>query len=308
MSEHAGAADPLRARVLAMAQAGNEAATIAAAVGIPLQELLRRFGTEMEHERAKALVVLRQKLMKEALGQGPGAAAARRTVFRQLQVASAPLQLPLTTPVSPEAEGDDDDLSEPSVPLVNLEQMAEALRVSMPTMRKLMRRYPDLPVVGRGTNGQAYQFDAAAVIAFVKAKKAAEAEANAARDELLAQVSLPLEDVVPPEDRGLTASDRLKNAQAMLKEDEVARQRGFLVLMTDVRMVLTPVWAEMSSFLQALPNSVGRPHNLPDAVIRDLRARISAKQRELHGRIAHMLDASPAEEEKELQDGPSAAA
>lgn len=167
--------------------------------------------------------------------------------------------------------------------------MAKALRISVPTLRALIKRYDDFPVVERGAKGVPWQFDPAAVIAFVRAKREEEAAASAAKDELLAQVSLPLEEVVPPEERGLSASDRLKNAQAMLKEDEVARQRGFLILKTDLRIALTEAWGQLGQGLQAIPAVVGRRHNLPDAVVRDIRGLIAAQQRAIHAKLADLL-------------------
>lgn len=167
--------------------------------------------------------------------------------------------------------------------------MAQALRVSVPTLRALIKRHDDFPVVERGAKGVPWQFDPAEVIAFVKRKKDEEAAAGAAKDDLLAQFSMPLEDVVPIEERGLSPTDRRALAQAMLKEDELAKQRGFLVLKTDLRVTLTECWAQLGQGLQAIPGIVGRRHNLPDQVVRDIRALISAQQRAIHAKLADML-------------------
>lgn len=172
---------------------------------------------------------------------------------------------------------------------VNLEEMADKLRISLPTLRKMLRKYDDFPVVSEGRNGVAWQLDPAAVIDFVQRKREAEAASEAERDDLLAQISLPIEDLLPPEERTLSAADRLKTAQAMLKEDEVARQRGHLVLKTDMRARLTEAWVPLTQFLQALPGQVGRRHNLPDAVVRDMRRAIETQQRELHRRLQDLL-------------------
>lgn len=277
-----------RPQILAMAGSGVAPATIAAAIGVPEADLVAHVGREIEAERAKMVALIGQGLVKRALkGESREAIAAAQAWLRQAQAVSA-------SPVAPAAAPSPDGIdAPPRGPLANLDQMAEALRISLPTMRKLLRRYPELPIVSRGTNGQAWQFDPAAVIAFVREQRAAEAAANAAKDELLAQISLPLEEAVPPEERGLSASDRLKNAQAMLKEDEVARQRGFLVLTSEMRQRLAPAWAEMSQSLQALPATLGRRHNLPDAVVRDMRAMIAAKQREIHAKLQDLLGAPP---------------
>lgn len=181
------------------------------------------------------------------------------------------------------------------VPLtVNLEEMAAKLRVALSTLRDWMRRHPDFPIVAEGRSGVAWQLDPAAVIAFVQQKRAEEAASKAQRDELLAQIALPMDDLLPPEERALTPTDRLKMAQAMLKEDEVARQRGHLVLKTDMRARLTEAWVPLTQFLQALPGQVGRRHNLPDVVVRDMRRAIETQQRELHRRLVDLLSPSTA--------------
>ena len=184
---------------------------------------------------------------------------------------------------------------------VNLEEMAEKLRISLPTLRKTMRRYDDFPVVAEGSSGVPWQLDPEAVIAFVQTKRDEEAAALSQRDDLLSQVSLPMEDLLPEAERTLSAAERLKVAQAMRVEDEVAKQRGFLVLTSDMRMRLTDAWTPLSQFLASLPGQMGRRHNLPDAVVRDMRRAIEAQQRELHRKLKDMLsdDAEPPPEEQE---------
>jgi phage terminase Nu1 subunit (DNA packaging protein) len=184
---------------------------------------------------------------------------------------------------------------------VNLEEMADKLRISLPTLRKMMRKYPDFPVEAEGSNGVPWHLDPQAVIAFVQAKRDEEAAARDQRDDLLAQVSLPIEELRPEDERTLSAAERLKVAQAMRVEDEVAKQRGFLVLTSDMRMRLTDAWTPLSQFLAGLPAQLGRRHNLPDAVVRDMRRAIEAQQRELHRKLRALLsdDAEPPPEEEE---------
>jgi phage terminase Nu1 subunit (DNA packaging protein) len=172
---------------------------------------------------------------------------------------------------------------------VNLEEMAAKLRISLSTLRDWMRRHPDFPIIAEGRSGVPWQLDPAAVIAFVEQKRAEETASKAERSELLAQINLPIEDLLPAEERALTPAERLKLAQAMSKEDEVARQRGFLVLTSDMRTRLTEAWGPLAQFLNALPGQVGRRHNLPDAVVRDMRRMIETQQRELHRRLKDLL-------------------
>ena len=190
-------------------------------------------------------------------------------------------------------------------PTINLEQMAEALHISRPTMRELLKRYPDMPVVRRGSNGVPWQFDKAAVIDFVQAKRAEEAAAGAARDEYLAQIMLPMEGIVSAEEEGLSPGDRLKAAQAMIKEDQLARERGFLVAKTDMRAALTEIWADLGRALQSMPTAIGRKHNLPDAVTRDMRNYVIGQQREIHRRLTALLGAF-APDPEDSEDAPAA--
>lgn len=159
--------------------------------------------------------------------------------------------------------------------VVNLEQLATVLGVSLPTMRQLLRRYPDFPVVERGTNGRAWQFDKDAAVAFVQGKRA---EKAAAHDKLLSQVQLPLDALLPPEERTASPADRLALARAMKAEDEVARARGELVFKPELRPLVTEAWAGVAKFLAALPETIGRRYNLPEAAVRDIRRLVEEQQ------------------------------
>jgi len=173
--------------------------------------------------------------------------------------------------------------------LVNLAEMARALDVSLPTMRELLVRYSDFPVVQRGGTGAVWQFDPTAVIEFMTARREEDAAAEAARSEQLAQLSFGNVDLTPEGERAFSAADRLKNANAMLKEDELRKQRGFLVQTSDMRQRLTAVWTPLTQALNALPSLIGRQHNLPEAVIRDMRRYMHDQQTQLRTRMRDLL-------------------
>jgi phage terminase Nu1 subunit (DNA packaging protein) len=173
--------------------------------------------------------------------------------------------------------------------LVNLAEMARTLDVSLPTMRDLLVRHPDFPVVQRGGTGAIWQFDPVAVIEFMTARREEEAAAEAARSEQLAQLSFGGADLTPEGERNFSAADRLKNANAMLKEDELRKQRGFLVQTSDMRQRLTAAWTPLTQALNALPSAIGRQHNLPEAVIRDMRRYMHGQQTQLRDRLRDLL-------------------
>ena len=181
--------------------------------------------------------------------------------------------------------------------LVNKRELAKLLGVSLPTMSALIDRYPDFPVEQRGGPGVEWKFRADVAKAFIADKKAEAEASSAARNELLAQFALPLLDTEEEADGPsptLSAQDRLAQARALLAEDKLAKERGFLVAKSDMRARLTPVWATLGAFLQSLPADLAERHNLPGAVVRDMRARIAQQQRELHARLLDLLPADAA--------------
>ena len=177
-----------------------------------------------------------------------------------------------------------------ALPSVNMDAMARMLDVSLPTLRDLIKRYgDDFPVVSRGAKGVAWQFDPDRVIAFMRAKQEEERAAQVARDEMLAQVVLPGLD--PPGAELVSAQERLRTAQAMRAEDELAKTRGFLVPTSDMRQRLLVIWPELTRSILAIPAQMARQHNLPPAVERDMRNRAITALRDTHGRLIHALGA-----------------
>lgn len=176
-----------------------------------------------------------------------------------------------------------------ALPSVNMDEMADLLRISLPTLRALLKQHDDFPVISRGGKGIPWQFDPSAVIAFIEAKQAEERAAEAARNELLAQVVLP--GIDPPEAGAVSAQDRLRTAQAMKAEDELAKTRGFLVAKHEMRASLLTIWPELTRSILAIPAQMARQHNLPPAVERDMRNRAITALRDTHGRLTHALGA-----------------
>lgn len=174
---------------------------------------------------------------------------------------------------------------------VNKAELAKILGVSLPTMTAILARYSEFPVEQRGGLGLEWKFDPALAKAFIATKKEEEEAANSAKSDLLAQCSLPLDELVPQGEitRSVSPVERLQHARAMLAEDKLARERQFLVPTSDMRQRLGPVWSSLGQFLQSLPAELGQRYNLPVDVIRDMRKRISEKQRELHARLGELL-------------------
>jgi len=172
--------------------------------------------------------------------------------------------------------------------LCNLDEMAEKLDISLPTMRGLTK-LDGFPIVERGRNGVPWQLNPDAVIAFVRDRRAQEAAGRLARSEALAQITLPDELLTPPELANLSTLDRYRVAQANRVELATAREAGHLVLKTDLRQQLRGAWASLMQGLLAMPSSMGRRHNLPAAVVADMRRYVEQQLRVTHGSMADLL-------------------
>lgn len=192
--------------------------------------------------------------------------------------------------------------------LVNKRELAKILRCSLPTVGALLDRYPDFPVERRGSNGVEWQFDPAAVTTFLQRRRedetAAAAEQHRERAALLDQFRLPIDDLAPPADATLTPQQRLATARARALEDKMAREAGLLVPTSQVRATLSTTLAQLNQFLAALPGTLGRQYNLPDPVVRDMRRRIEAQQRQLVAQLGALAppDTAPDDVDPEERD------
>ncbi|WBV42742.1 hypothetical protein [Pseudoroseomonas cervicalis] len=182
------------------------------------------------------------------------------------------------------------------MPVVNLQEMARLLDVSLPTMRDLTVRYPDMPIRQRGGAGTPWQFEAEEVRLFITAKREEEVEAERARSAELAQLSLLDAGLREPSERELSSKElgqEIKNAREL---DKLKLERSILLDKSQIRFLLDRSWRELTQALGAMPVQMGRRHNLPDAVVRDMRRFVQDQQTVLRDRLVALL--SP-----ELRDG-----
>jgi phage terminase Nu1 subunit (DNA packaging protein) len=154
--------------------------------------------------------------------------------------------------------------------LVNKAELADLIRCSLPTLGKLIKKYPDLPVERRGRNGEQWQFDPDAVIAFLEAKRNEAAEQASARADLLDQFRLPIDDQAPAEDRSLSPTQQLAAVKTRMLLAKEAREAGMLVPVSDVRMALTSAVSGLAQAHDGFTNRIGRRHNLPRAVMDEI--------------------------------------
>ena len=174
--------------------------------------------------------------------------------------------------------------------LVNKRELARVLQCSLPTVDRLIDRHGDrFPVVAAGALGREWQFDAQAVLDFLREVDHAQQAAGEARDAELQQYALPF---MPADDesKGLKPADLLALAKVREAQRREAREVGFLVPTAEVRQALGTAFARLAVRLRAEIRQAAQDHNLPDAVTRALLERVASAQRDFAGNAEKFLD------------------
>lgn len=175
--------------------------------------------------------------------------------------------------------------------VVNKRELARRiLECSLPTLNELIERYPDFPIERKGSNGVEWEFDADGVVAFLAAKREAEARASDERNTLFAQFKLPIDEVAGEGAAELSPAQRAQLATARLKERKLAVEAGMLVSVAEVRQSLHVALARFGKFLDVLPKQVGTQHNLPEEVQRSMRGRLDDERRRFVAEIQAFLE------------------
>lgn len=176
---------------------------------------------------------------------------------------------------------------------VNKRELAKLLKCSLPTLNELIDRYPDFPVVKRGSNGVEWEFDAQEVIDFLRMKEEAENRAAAERASLFKQFSLPIDAAAPEGAGDLSPSARRSLAEARLKERRLAIETGMLAEVPALRQNQTLVIGRLGRFFDNLPQQLAREFNLPEEVMRSMRKRLDDQRRGFVAEIDDLMGQTP---------------
>src|SRR5579862_9714300 len=145
--------------------------------------------------------------------------------------------------------------------LVNKRELAVILGCSLPTLDKMIRQHRNFPTVRRGSPGVDWGFEAETVIEFIRQKREeARHDAERALEEKAAyldQFALPIDDLVPESERGLSPNQRAALARARLAERKLAMESGMLVPVAELRQGLTAVWSHLGKRFDDLPRLLG---------------------------------------------------
>lgn len=144
--------------------------------------------------------------------------------------------------------------------------LAEALGWTRPKLDRRLDSDASFPVVARGTRAGGWQFDLAAVRAYLDGKPVPKASAPAPAPKRSARKPVaaePTPTILPPGPEKPagpvkhlgeeTAKQRKDNAQAAMLEDELAQKRGQLVEVEELRTVLATMLARLSKGIDGIP-------------------------------------------------------
>ena len=177
--------------------------------------------------------------------------------------------------------------------VVNKQELATWLGVSLPTLSRWMVRYrPDFPILEAGSNGRDYRFDAAAVSDFLRVKKEEDAASAAERDESLAQLRLPFDlPGVEPPPKATSTKDELLAWELRKRQRQEAEAAGLLVPVAQVADAVRAVLARLSRDDQAFLRQIAREQGWPDAYTRALETRRAEQQRATVAALRDLLGA-----------------
>lgn len=133
---------------------------------------------------------------------------------------------------------------------------------SEPTLRRLIKDNPDFPALP-GTNGQAYEIDVAAGIAWLKARETKRVQGERDHAERVRQLGLELLGEGAAADVsqvGLSAEERRKLLEEEFYAIKVAEKRGELIRKADIEAAISDVLVadarRRSSFMTRLAKRV----------------------------------------------------
>lgn len=183
--------------------------------------------------------------------------------------------------------------------LVNKRELSELLGVTLPTLDKWLRCWPDFPIAERGGPGSPFRFDPEASRDFVAAKRADRDSAKAERAARLRQFSLPLladGDAAMIEPGPRSAADLLTLARLRRLQREEAIAAGRLVDARRLAELLSEVFGRLGRDQRHSVRRVLRDRGVEAGIIADIEAAFAEAQRAAVAAVATAIDTRMAPE------------
>jgi phage terminase Nu1 subunit (DNA packaging protein) len=173
-------------------------------------------------------------------------------------------------------------------------ELAAILGWARPRLDRRIDGDLDFPIKVRGTRAGGWEFDVAAVVAYLDGQTAPPTAqtAPAPRAPERVATATPETDIGAPgaAHRGeATASQRLRNAQAARQEDMLRKDRRELVEAEEMRLVLGTMLARLGKGLDGLPDMIVRRLGVPEETADLLREMVDDLRRAMVAELQPLL-------------------
>ncbi|GAB6854188.1 terminase small subunit [Asaia astilbis] len=172
----------------------------------------------------------------------------------------------------------------PPIIALNKAEMAKRLKVSLPTMTNWLDRWPDFPVIERGTNGKSWRFDPHAVFDFLAERREEEQSKISGRDEQLERLQLQFDDLFQPKEQprslgGVSAKEQIDIWRLRELKRKEAERCGKLVVADQMQDMFSSAFATLSRESGVFLRRLAREQDWPEAVLRKAEADLASMQR-----------------------------
>lgn len=162
---------------------------------------------------------------------------------------------------------------------------------SIPTLKKMIDEHVDFPVLKRGTNGVAYEFDLAEAHQFVRGireREEAEARSRAAEVRQLGLELMGGQSLAGPADVGLSASERKALLEEELVAIKVAEKRGLLIDKASVEEAVSALFVRLDQSRRSFTARLTKRVELDREQIAGIEAVMRQDQVSLAGEMARL--------------------
>ncbi|WP_319532848.1 terminase small subunit [uncultured Cohaesibacter sp.] len=191
--------------------------------------------------------------------------------------------------------------------VLNREQLADALRVSAPTIDAY--RKAGMPVIAEGSNGRSYEFQLSSCWAWVAERKEIERNEDERRKNAVRQMTLAL--IGSESDDPYSELTSKQRKDAYLAEQEfmrTARERGELMFRSHVIALMTGVLQIYRDGLGVLPDRIARECGLTHEQIERVAIACDGLLEEAANKVERELGAVDGTNDSELSSAQGEAA
>lgn len=166
---------------------------------------------------------------------------------------------------------------------------------SEPTLRKMIAERQDFPIVSRGSNGVAYEFDLEAAFAFVRGIETEKRQQAEARNVEIRQLGLDLlgddaasatlpQSALSPEDRKRILEEELAAIRVGEKRRDLVRKQPVIAAVGDLVLFI-------AERMKTLPDRLGKREHVSRDVLAALDRLIEQDRRDIAARMERATDA-----------------